>query len=57
MNENQFAVVKEYESTKPTSFGTENYNEKVIKNCRDEFFLTIENRGVYNIEFPNFANN
>ena len=57
MNKNQLTAVKEYECDKPDFHEIDYFLDDIIKDCRNKYFHTFENRLVYDIQFKNISDN
>ena len=54
MNKNQITV-KEYEIDKPDIHKVDFIGKKVIRDCHDKFFHTLENRCIYDTKITKIA--
>ena len=54
---NESTFVKEYEKIEPENDEVDYILDKVIRDCRNNFFHTIEYRCVYDFKITNISNN
>ena len=57
MNENQLAVVREYEFDKPLIHKIDSIIDNCYRDCQKKYFHTFEFECAYNIKFTNISNN
>ena len=57
INENQLTIVKEYDFDKPDIHEIDYLLDDIIKDCRNKYFHTFENRLVFDVNFTNVSNN
>ena len=51
INENQLSIVKEYDFDEPKFHKVDSIIDKVVEDCHNKYFHTIEYKCIYDINF------